>query len=248
MLQLAITAGILFYLGHCCLGYWFYDVFGQPLFCGLIFGLVSGEMETCMILGGSIQLIYLGMIFAGGNLPADAALAACIAIPLALASNLSAEAAVVLAVPFGVLGAFMDQIRRTVNAFFIHKADQYAEEGNSKGIWLLGTVFPQIFYFILRFPFVFAAVYLGADAMDAVLTAVPNWVMHGLEVAGGLLPAMGFAIVIYTIGKKALLPYFFIGFFAVQYLEIPTMAAAIFGACIAVLVVMASKARREEAN
>lgn len=141
MLQLAITAGILYYLAHCCLGYWFYDVLGQPLFYGLVFGIVSGDMETSMILGGSIQLIYLGMIFAGGNLPSDAGLAGAIAIPLALASNLSAEAAVVLAVPFGVLGAFVDQIRRTVNAFFIHRADTYAKEGNSKGIFMLGTVF-----------------------------------------------------------------------------------------------------------
>ena len=34
MLQLAITAGILYYLAHCCLGYWFYVVLGQPLFFG----------------------------------------------------------------------------------------------------------------------------------------------------------------------------------------------------------------------
>ena len=32
------------------------------------------------------------------------------------------------------------------------------------------------------------------------------------------------------------LPLFIIGFFAVQYLKIPTMAAAIFGICIALLV------------
>lgn len=247
MLQLAITAGILYYLGHCCLGYWFYDVLGQPLFYGMVFGIVSGDMETSMILGGSIQLIYLGMIFAGNNLPSDAGLAGSIAIPLALASNLSAEAAVVLAVPFGVLGAFVDQIRRTVNAFFIHRADTYAKEGNSKGIFMLGTVLPQIFYFLLRFPVVFAAVYVGADAVNAVMEFIPDWLMHGLEVAGGVLPAIGFATIIFTIGKKQLLPYFFIGFFAVQYLQIPTMAAAIFGACIAVLVVFASKARREEA-
>ena len=58
----------------------------------------------------------------------------------------------------------------------------------------------------------------------------------GFAIAGGILPAMGFAIIIVTIGKPKLLPYFFIGFFAVSYLGIGTMAAAVFGTCAALLV------------
>ena len=52
----------------------------------------------------------------GGNVPSDPALASAIAIPIALGVGMNAEAAVALAVPFGVLGVFMDQLRRTINA------------------------------------------------------------------------------------------------------------------------------------
>lgn len=64
----------------------------------------------------TIQLVYLGVIATGGNVPADDVLAATIAIPIALQTGMSAEVAVGLAVPFGVLGVFVDQIRRTSNS------------------------------------------------------------------------------------------------------------------------------------
>ncbi len=70
--------------------------------------------------GATIQLIYMGGIEAGGNIPSDQALAACIAIPAALLSNLDANAAVALAVPFGVLGVLINNVRRTFNSFTIH--------------------------------------------------------------------------------------------------------------------------------
>ena len=43
-----------------------------------------------------------------------------------------------------------------------------------------------------------------------------------------------------------LLPFFFIGFFAVKYLGINTMAAAVFGVCIALLVVLLSNQNKQE--
>ena len=46
-----------------------------------------------------------------------------------------------------------------------------------------------------------------------MLEILPNWVITGFSVAGGLLPALGFAIIIITIRRKDLLPYFFIGFY-----------------------------------
>ena len=76
---------------------------------------------------------------------------------------------------------------------------------------------------------------------------LPQWIITGFSVAGGLLPALGFAIIIITIGRKDLLAYFFIGFFAVAYLGINTMAAAVFGGCIAVLVTINARKNKKGA-
>ncbi len=90
---------------------------------------------------------------------------------------------------------------------------------------------------VLRFVPVFILTLFGTDAIIKILDVLPDWVISGFSIAGGILPAMGFAIILLTIGKPKLMPYFFIGFFAVQYLGINTMAAAIFGACISLLVI-----------
>lgn len=241
----ALTAGLLYFIGHSKIGYWFYDVPGQPLFIGMIFGFIAGDLKQGLLLGAAIQLVYLGMIMPGGNIPSDPTLASVIAMPIALQTGISAEQAVVLAVPFGVLGVFIDQLRRTMNAMFVHRADTYAEKGDGKGIFKVGVIYPIIQGFLLRFPIVFIATLFGADVVEKFLDIIPDWIMHGLSVAGGLLPALGFAIVVYTIGEKKTLPYFLIGFFAVIYLKLDIMAVAIFGACMAFLIVVNKKPESE---
>ncbi len=149
--------------------------------------------------------------------------------------------AVGIAVPFGVLGVFLDQIRRTSNALWSNKADQSALKADRKGIFHAALTFPAIFAFVLRFVPVFVITLFGAEAIQYLLNVLPTWVITGLAVAGGILPAMGFAIIILTIGKKEIMPYFFIGFFAVQFLGLGTMGAAVFGTCIAALVMFSNK-------
>lgn len=200
-----------------------------------------GDIPTALIIGANINMMYLGMVNTGGNMPADSALAAIIAIPIALQSGMDVQAAVSLAVPFGVLGVFLDQIRRIVNAAWIHKADKYALEGNAKKVsWCL-FVPTTIFNFCLRFIPAFLVTMFGSKYVTMFLEMLPEWVTHGLSVAGGILPAMGFAITMMVIGKKELMPFFFIGFFLVQYLNLNTMSCAIFGACIAILAMTMKK-------
>jgi Phosphotransferase system, mannose/fructose/N-acetylgalactosamine-specific component IIC len=192
-----------------------------------------GNVPDAVIIGGTIQLIYLGLVPAGSNIPADEALAACIAIPIAIKTNMSPAMAVTLAVPLGVLGIFLDSIRRTVNAFFVHMADAYAEKANTRGIYLCATIYPMIFQLPLRIIPVFLAYIYGPEAVTTFMKSVPAWMMHGLDITGGVLPALGFAITIMVIGRRGLLPYFIAGFFLVKYTATNIMAAAIFGTCFA---------------
>lgn len=232
---IALLAGILYYLGTHRIGYGLTTAQGSPIVYGLIFGWIYGDVRMGLIMGGQIQLVYLGMIATGGNIPADSALAGIIAIPIGLQAGLTVEQAVGIAVPFGVLGVFLDQIRRTTNAYWTAKADVYAENADRKGIFNAAFTFPAIFALFLRVVPVFIITLFGADAVQYLLDVLPTWIITGLSVAGGILPAMGFAIIILTIGKRSLMPYFFIGFFLVQYFGIGTIAAAIFGTAIAAL-------------
>lgn len=155
-----------------------------------------------MIIGAGIEMVYVGMVHTGGNISVDECLAGTIAIPLALTLNLDATTAIALAVPFGLLGSLMDQLKRFINGFFATKADQYAADGNVIGIRNSAWLYPLIVGFFLRFPPVFIINYLGADYVQNILEALPEWFTHGLTVAGGVLPALGFSITLMIIGKR----------------------------------------------
>lgn len=235
-LGLSICMGLLYWVARLRLGYTISAMFLQPIVLSPIIGLLYGDLNKALIIGAGIQLIYLGVTSTpGGNVPADPALATCIAVPIALTINLDPQMAIALAVPFGMIGGLIDQIRRTVNATWVHMADKYAKDSNTKGIYLCAFIYPAIFGLILRFPPVFAATYLGHGVVETFLKALPIWLTHSFQIMGGILPALGFAITILVINKKSLLPFFIIGFFIVQYGKISTMGAAIFGICIAFL-------------
>lgn len=235
-LMIAVCMGLYYWFARLRFGYTFSGMLLQPVCVAVVVGLLFGDMAQAMIIGAGVQLVYLGVTSTpGGNVPSDPALAACIAIPIALQTGMEPNLAVALAVPFGILGVFVDQIRRTTNAFWVHMADKYAEEANTKGIYRCAFLYPAILGFIIRFPIVFVATYYGEAVVSKVLDILPTWLTHSFEIMGGILPALGFAITIMVIGKKKLIPFFIMGFFAVKFLNINVMAAAIFGTCIALL-------------
>lgn len=244
-LILAITAGLCYFVGTSRVGSGTYHSLGSGVWIGMICGLVYGDVATGLIIGASINLVYLGVVAPAGQIPADEVLASSIAVPLALQGGLAPEMAVTLAMPFGLLGVFLDQIRKTSNIYWVHKADKYASQGDEHGIYMCGTWYPLAVSFLLRFVPVFVLQYFGAEVIYKVLDILPTWLTTGFSVAGGILPALGFAIILKVIGKQSLLPYFFIGFFAVQYLGINTMAASIFGACIAFIIYFAGHKKEE---
>lgn len=241
---LAFTAALCYFIGSSRIGPDTYYSLGSGCFIGMVCGLVYGDVATGLIIGASICLMYLGFASPGANIPADEPLACSVAIPLALQAGMTTGMAVSLAVPFAMLGVLLNQLRRTINIYFIHKADEYAEKGDEKGIFRCGFWYPVATAVVLRFIPVFVLLYFGSDMVSQLVELLPAWLTHGLSVTGNMLPALGFAVVMKFSGSKALLPYFFIGFFAVQYLGLNMIACAIFGACIA-LIAFFNKSKEE---
>lgn len=244
-LILAIVAGLWYWYALCRVGYTLQHILCQPLVMAIPFGLIMGDLPTALIIGAGIEMMYVGLVSNGGNIPADECLAGVVAIPIALASGMDAQSAIVLALPFGLLGVLMDQIKRFINGYFANLADKYAEEGNAKGIERCAVMYPMIAGFILRFPPVFVLTFFGTDLVEKILHALPQWFTNGLSVAGGVLPALGFAITIFVIGKPMLIPFFIIGFFFIQYFQISTIGAAIFGVCMAMLIIFFRREKEE---
>lgn len=217
-------------------GYGVASAYKSPAVLGLIYGIIFGDIPTGLMIGGSIQLLYLGVVATGNNMPSDPALAGIIAIPLALTQNLDPAMAVSIAVPFGILGTLFNNLKRSMNIWFLHYADRKAEELNIKEINKCAVLYPWLFMFAIQIVPVFVISYLGPTAAKFLIESLPGWVTGGLAVAGGVLPAIGFALMIVQIGRKEILPYYFIAYFLVRYLGLNTMAISIFGVCIALII------------
>ena len=149
-ITLAVLCGFLYFIGTNRVGYTLSSVLGSPIFIGFCLGLYFDQVATGLSIGASIQLVYLGVILTGGNLPTDAVLAATIALPVALKTGLDADAAVALAVPFGVLGVFLDQMRRTSNSIWVRMGDKCAAQGDTKGLWRCAFLYPELMTVVLR--------------------------------------------------------------------------------------------------
>lgn len=222
-------------------GYGVGAAYKSPAALGLIYGLIFKDVQSGLMIGCSIQLLYLGVVATGNNMPSDPALAGIIAIPLALSQNLDPDMAVSIAVPFGILGTLFNNLKRSINIWFLHYADRKAEELNIKEINKCAVFYPWLFMSLIQIIPVFIISYLGPTAAKFLIDYLPSWVTNGLAVAGGVLPAIGFALMITQIGRKEILPYYFIAYFLVRYLGLNTMAISIFGVCIALIIFFNSK-------
>ncbi|MDY5232255.1 MAG: PTS sugar transporter subunit IIC [Faecalicoccus sp.] len=237
MMGVAIFTGIYYWIMKTDIGYGWTHAIRQPLFASLLIGIIMGNVTEAVTIGAAVQIMYIGLVAAGSNLPADDCLAGLVSIPIALQTGMDVTTAIsLIAVPVGIMGVFIDQLRKTVNIVFVHMADKYAADGNYRQVNLCNFLYPLLLSFVMRFPIPFLANMYGADAVTAFMNSIPQWIINGFNVAGGLLPALGFALTMFVIGKKELLPWFFIGYFLIQFSGIPVIGAAVFGVSAILLI------------
>jgi len=91
----------------------------------------------------------------------------------------------------------------------------------------------------------FLGVGLGIDAAAKLLNIIPGWLSDGLGYAGGVLPALGIAMLLLIIASKEVWPFFFLGFIAAVYLNLNAVAGAILGVVIAIVFVQLKSANEE---
>ncbi|MGX8833002.1 PTS mannose/fructose/sorbose/N-acetylgalactosamine transporter subunit IIC [Amedibacillus sp. YH-ame10] len=246
LIMIALFCGLWQFVSTTDFGYTLSDTLGQPVLVGALLGILTGQVKEGLLIGGSLELMYLGIIYPGGTVPACASSAALVAIPIALRTGLDAHAATVLAVPFGILGSVLWNLKYSINSTFTIRAERAVKKGNYKGLNRNATIYPLLLTFLLTAVPIFLANILAPTIVQSAIEAIPDWAMHGVEVAGGTLPAIGFAMAVYTIGKREFLPFFVIGFFTVIYLNVPTMGIAVFGVCIAVLYLFLMTKKKNE--
>ncbi len=234
-LWIAIGVGFIYYLAYVESPF-IQFFFKEAIVIGAAIGLIMGDFKTGLIMGGNFQILYIaGVMAPGANLSVDSQLACCVAIPIAMSTGMGVEEAMVMSVPFGVLGVFLDNFRRTVMGYWTRRADKHALQANTKAIMFDGIGGPLIFNVIIRWIPVAVIVYLGANTATALVEAIPDWLMNGFRVAGGMLPATGLAMILVLLNKPFLLVYYVLAVVITQVASVPIVVTAVVGAILGIL-------------
>lgn len=231
MLGQAIALGLVSALGRLDGRILGISMFDRPIVTATLAGLILGDPVKGVMIGAALELIYIGAAS-----PPDIVTGSILATSFAIISGQSTEAALALSVPIAMFGLTVGIVIRIINAVFIHKAEDYAEEGNAKMVAFMHIVPSTTLFFLESFLTVFLALGFGAEVVTNILNSIPQGIVDGLVVGSRLLPALGFALLINMMISKKLAVYFFLGFLLASYMKVDIIGVALFGIVIAIVV------------
>ena len=218
--------------------------FHQPLVACTLIGLVTGNLTAGVILGGSLQMIALGWANIGAAVAPDAALASvAAAIIMIKGGNFSTEGiavATTTAIPLAVAGLFLTMIVRTISVGLVHGADNAAKDANISAVerYHLFALLLQGLRIAIPAALLLA---IPAEAVQAVLEAMPEWLSGGMAVGGGMVVAVGYAMVINMMATREVWPFFALGFAFAALSELTLIALGVVGVAIALIYLNLSK-------
>ena len=207
----------------------------RPLVLAPLVGLVLGDLHQGIIIGATLELIFMGNIKVGAAIPPDTITGGVLGTAFAILSGKGAAIALTLAIPISILAEMLISALFVFRSGFTKQFMAYAEEGNYSKLQRLhilsGLLKPLLMGLIT-----FLSLQLGSAAMKSLLDSIPAWVNTGLQVAGNMLPALGFALLMNLMFNKRVAPYFFLGFILAAYLKLPVIAIGGLGVIIALIV------------
>ncbi|HBK6641797.1 TPA: PTS sugar transporter subunit IIC, partial [Enterococcus faecium] len=203
-----------------------------PIMIALFAGLIMGDMTTAMVIGGTFQLMALGVANIGGSSVPNWGLAALVGIYVAIrtTNNIEEAKAVALAVgvPVGMLGIQLDVLAKILNTYVTHAAQKAANKMDFKKMNQILWLGPVIFGLSTAIPTALCVVF-GDRIVRLILDFVPKWFTDGLSIAGSMLPVVGIALLLQVMPVKKYMTMLLIGFVLSAYLNMPILGISIVG-------------------
>ncbi|MDQ0360263.1 PTS system mannose/fructose/sorbose family transporter subunit IID [Breznakia pachnodae] len=205
----------------------------RPLVMCTLVGLVLGDLNKGIIIGGTLELATMGMMGIGISIPINITIAGVLGAGFAISGGLTTEAAVALAIPVGIVFRLLEHVATTGYDLVAAKLLFDHPEKNTpkqvyKSFWIIFGL-SCVFMFLT----VFISLLVGADVVANIANSIPDNVMNAIGTGTNLLTALGFAMLFNLTMTPKTLAFFFIGFVCAAYLQMPTMAVAILGAAFA---------------
>lgn len=197
----------------------------------MIAGFIMGDLKTGLLIGGTFQLISLGVAGLGGASVPDYGLAALVGTFLAARTGSGLSAAIAV----GLLAINFDVLVKILNNFVAHRMQTYAHRHEFEKMRMIGLLGPVMFA-LKNILIMTIIVSVGPKAVSSILAVIPKWVTNGLNIAGGMLPVLGIALLMHYMPVKKYIWAVFIGFVFSAYLKLPIIGISILGAAASIIV------------
>ena len=221
---------------------------GRPLIGGLVCGIILGDMSTGILVGCSMQVVYIALVTPGGTVSADVRAVSYIGIPLAMvalgsyglsaASTEGAALATSFGTMVGTLGTVLFYGTATINLLWQHIGWKAVEKRQYKKLYLVDMGLPWISHLACSFIPTVIMCKMGADVVEMIKKALPmdGIAMKTLFTVGALLPCVGIAILLKQIVKQVtdFIPFLF-GFALVASIGINLVSATVVAAMFAII-------------
>lgn len=207
----------------------------RPIVVSPLVGFALGDLQNGILIGATLELVFMGAIQVGAAVPPDVLVGAGLGTAFAIMSGKGAEVALTLALPIAILAQSIKVVLFITRSWFMDFAMKLAKDANIRGMHLLnfgGLLLQCAMYFGVAF----VAITFGSTAVEGFVNNIPEVIMRGLQVAGSLLPAVGFALLLQPMMSMKNVIYFVFGFVLIAYLKLPILAITIFGVVVAFIV------------
>lgn len=227
----------------CVLAYWIcqsvdsllsWQTISRPIVAAPIAGLLLGDIQTGIIMGASLEAIFMGISAIGGSVPSDALTSSIIAVAYTILTGSDVEAGLAIAMPIGTLMASFASMLTPIYASLSPYWEELAVKDNMKNFRFQTILFQLTLQRIASMVVLFLAVAYGTVALEATLAAMPTFVTHGLSAASGMMTGVGYAILLSMLWSTQVGGFFFVGFVLAKYLSLGSLPIAILGAVIAI--------------
>ncbi|WP_125702223.1 PTS mannose/fructose/sorbose/N-acetylgalactosamine transporter subunit IIC [Lacticaseibacillus daqingensis] len=209
-------------------------------------GVILNDIPTALACGAVAELAFMGFgVGAGGTVPPNPIGPGIIGTLMAITMNgVTPQSALALSIPFAVAIQFLQTFVYTLCAGLPEAASNALKKQNFTKFRILSNTTVSLFAIVGFF-----LGFLGAYSMDTLRNLVgliPAWLLSGLSVAGGMLPAIGFAMVMTVMLKKEFVPFALLGYALAAFLQLPVIGIAIIGLVFALKYYFAEDDKQEK--
>ena len=202
----------------------------SPVLAGWFTGLVIGNPIQGLFIGGTLQLMTLGVATYGGMSIPNTVVGAIVGTVLSL--KMDVEVALGIAITTATFMIQLDVFRRYACIFLSNAADALIEKGEYRkaaNMNLWGAVVKGLSVCVP----VFLVLLFGEQIADSLNTIIPSWITNAMKVSGKCMPVVGIVILLRYLPLKKHWVFLLAGYLLAAYMGLNTTAITLFGIVVA---------------